>query len=150
METKIQKEFIDSGFGFPIRLINVPMVKVRGIWTPKLNYNELTLVVLRALAHKGSRLTGNEIKFIRTHFEMTLQEFAKRFYVTHVGVIKWEKTKSQPSAISWSTEKDIRLFVLSKLTGKTSELANLYFELQELPKVRRSTPIHLDAKDLAA
>ncbi len=100
METKVQREFLDTGFGFPIRLVNVPMVKVRGTWTPKLNYNELALVVLRALTYKESRLTGNEIKFIRTHFEMTLQEFAKRFCVTHVGVMKWEKTKNQSTAMN--------------------------------------------------
>ena len=41
MEIKIQKRLIDTGFGFPIRLINVPMVKVRGVWTPKINYDEL-------------------------------------------------------------------------------------------------------------
>ncbi len=40
METKVQKEFIDTGFGFLICLINVPMVKVRGVWAPKLNLNE--------------------------------------------------------------------------------------------------------------
>ena len=44
METKVQKRFVDTGFGFPIRLINVPMVKVRGVWTPKINYNELVLL----------------------------------------------------------------------------------------------------------
>ena len=63
METKVQKGFIDTGFGFPIHLINVPMVKVQGVWSPKINYNELAYAVLRALAHKESRLTGNEIKF---------------------------------------------------------------------------------------
>ncbi|KXK07126.1 MAG: hypothetical protein UZ03_NOB001000321 [Nitrospira sp. OLB3] len=115
METAIQKEFIDTGFGFPIHLINVPMVKVRGTWTPHINFNELAHVVLRALPRKASRLTGNEIKFIRTHFEMPLQTFAKRFCVTHVAVLKWEKAKNQPTAMSWTTEKDIRLFVLSKL-----------------------------------
>src|SRR3989338_5645317 len=106
METKIQKEFIDTGFGFPVRLRNVPMVKVRGDWTPKVNYNSLAQSVLDALAFKASRLTGNEIKFIRTHFEMTLQEFAKRFSVSHVAVLKWEKSKTQATAMSWSTEKD--------------------------------------------
>jgi hypothetical protein len=89
------------------------MVKVRGVWTPKINYNEFAHVVLRVLAHKESRLTGNEIRFIRTYFKMTLQKFAKRFCVTHVAVLKWEKVKNQPTAMNWTTEKDIRLFVLS-------------------------------------
>lgn len=149
METKIKKEFIDTGFGFPIRLVNVPMVKVRGEWTPKVNYNELALEVLRALAHKVSRLTGNEIKFIRTHFEMTLQEFAKRFCVTHVGVMKWEKALNRPTAMSWSAEKDIRLFVLTRLAAKAQEFASLYDDLQELPS-GKPEPIHLDAKKVAA
>lgn len=149
METKIQKEFIDTGFGFPIRLINVPMIKVRGTWTPKINYNELALEVLRALANKESRLTGSEIKFIRTYFEMTLQEFAKRFCVTHVGVMKWERAKNQPTPMIWSTEKDIRLFILASLAAKAQELANLYDKLQVLPE-GKSKPIHLDATTSAA
>ncbi len=149
METKVQKGFIDTGFGFPIHLINVPMVKVQGVWSPKINYNELAYAVLRALTHKESRLTGNEIKFIRTHFEMTLQKFAKRFCVTHVAVLKWEKAKDQLTAMNWTTEKDIRLFVLSRLAARADELAQLYNELEALPE-RKPAPIRLDAKKLAA
>ena len=149
MEVKTQKEFLDNGFGFPIRLINVPMVKIRGHWTPQLDYNELAKVLLRALAHKPSRLTGNEIKFIRTHFEMTLQAFAKRFCVTHVGVMKWEKSLNRPTVMNWTTEKDIRLFVLTRLKVKVQEFVSLYEELQLAP-VGKVEPIHLDAKKLAA
>ena len=93
METKIQKEFIDNGFGFPVHLRNVPMVKVRGEWTPKVNYNHLAESLLHALSFKPTRLTGLEIHFIRNHFEMTLKEFSKRFCVSHVAVMKWEKVK---------------------------------------------------------
>jgi hypothetical protein len=149
METKVQKRFIDRGFGFPITLLNAPLVKVHGIWTPKINYNELALVVLRALAHKGSRLTGNEIKFIRTYFELTLQAFAKRFCVTHVAALKWEKVHNELTAMSWTTEKDIRLFILSNLAAKADELAQLYNELILLPD-RQPEPIQLDAKKLVA
>jgi DNA-binding transcriptional regulator YiaG len=149
MEMKIQKELIDTGFGFPIRLVNVPMIKVRGQWTPQLNYNELARVLLRALAHKPSRLTGNEIKFIRTHFEMTLQAFAKRFCVTHVAVLKWEKSLNRTTSMNWTTEKDIRLFVLTRLAAKPQEFASLYEELQLAPE-GKAEPIHLDAKKLAA
>lgn len=149
METKIQKEFIDMGFGFPIRLMNVTMVKARGVWTPKVNYNELAVMVLRALAHKPSRLTGNEVRFIRTHFEMTLQEFAKRFCVTHVGVMKWERTKDNSTVMNWTTEKDLRLFVLTRFAAKAQELMSLYEDLQSLPE-GKSEPLHLDVRKVAA
>lgn len=148
METKIQKEYLDYGFGFPVRLRNVPMVKVRGEWTPKVDYNLLTRNVLRGLAFKPSRLTGNEIKFIRQHFEMTLQVFAKRFCVTHVAVLKWEKMKDLSTVMNWTTEKDIRLSVLSKLSSKSSELAKLYSELENLPSEKASS-LYFDIKEIA-
>ena len=110
MKTKIQKEFIDTGFGFRVRLLNVPMVQVRGEWTPKINYNELARVVLRELSHQASRLTGDEVRFVRTYFEMTLQNFALRFSVSHAAVLKWEKSEAIPTAMNWATEKDLRLF----------------------------------------
>ena len=149
METKIQKEFIDTGFGFPIKLLNVPMVKVRGAWTPKINYNELTKVVLVALSQKPARLTGSEIHFIRNHFEMTLQKFAKRFCVTHVAVLKWEKSKQEATAMTWTTEKDIRLFILSKLKVKAHVVVELYSKLEALPE-KKAAPIELDAEKVAA
>ena len=149
METKIKKELIDTGFGFPIRLKNVPMVKDRGTWTPKINYNHLADAVLYSLAFKSSRLTGFEITFIRNHFEMTLQEFAGRFCVTHVGVLKWEKAKDKSTVMSWTTEKDIRLFILSKLHVKPTLIVQLYSELETIPE-GKSAPLDVDAGDLAA
>ena len=148
MEKKIQKAFIDEGFGFKVRILNASMVKVRGEWTPNINYNELAKVVLHALCHKPGRLTGAEIRFIRQHFEMTLQAFADRFCVTHVAVIKWEKSKNKPTAMAWATEKDLRLFVLSKLQPKASEIAALYAELE---KERReaTSGVDVDAKMVA-
>lgn len=148
METKIQKEYIDWGFGFPVRLRNVPMIKVRGIWTPKVDYNLLTKNVLIGLAFKSSRLTGSEIRFIRHHFEMTLEAFAKRFCVTHVAVLKWEKTQDEVTAMNWTTEKDIRLFVLASLSSKPIELAKLYSALESLP-TGKSTSLIFDVKKIA-
>lgn len=149
METKIQKGFVDTGFGFPVRLRNVLMVKVRGAWTPKINYNHLAEAVLNSLAFKPSRLTGAEIRFIRTHFQMTLQKFAKRFSVTHVAVIKWEKAKNHPTVMNWPTEKDIRLFLLSKLQVKAVLIAELYIKLEEVP-AEKPAPLNVDAENLAA
>ena len=149
METKIQKEFIDTGFGFLIKLLNVPMVKARGVWTPNVNYNALANAVLFALSGKPSRLTGNETKFIRNHFQMTLQAFAKRFSVSHVAVLKWEKMKDTPTLMNWATEKDIRLFIIDKLRANPKDFAKLYSELTVIPEAKPK-PISLDATLLAA
>ena len=147
-QTKIQKVFVCYGCGFPVKLLNVPMIKVRGIWTPNINYNHLTETVLKALYIKPARLTGNEIRFIRLHFEMTLQAFARRFGVSHVAVIKWQEMKNRPTTMNWATEKDLRLFIYTKLKITPRELIDLYQFLEEI-KPRKQTPLQLDIEKIA-
>lgn len=148
-DRKIQKTYTDYGCGFAIKLINVPLIKIRGQWTPDVDYNLLQMGILGALACKPSRLTGSEIKFIRHFFEMNLTDFAKRFSVKHPAVIKWEKTKDKPTKMNWSTEKDIRLFIISKLKIKPIPLKDLYLELEEEKPIKKS-PVEVDISALAA
>ena len=149
---RVQKEFIDHGAGFPVRLCNVPMVKVRGVWTPELDYEKLADAVVKALCFKPVRLTGNEVRFMRLTSTMTLQGFAARFGVTHPSVIKWEKQADEPTRMSWSTEKDIRLFGLLQAEGEMQFL-QLYRELDR--ELDREKPPHkrvssIDIASLAA
>ncbi len=115
METKRVKKFIYEGLGFPVALVNVPLVKKREIWTPAIDYNKLQKQVLLALTHKPVSLTGNEVHFIRTYFELTLENFGKHFGVTHVAVLTWEKMGDKPAKINPTTELCLRLFILEKL-----------------------------------
>jgi len=110
MKTKKVDSYIDEGFGFPVELKNATMAYIRDEWVLKINYNELSDAVSKQLLTKKSRLTGNEIKFIRTKAELTLQKFGKEFDVSHAAVIKWEKCGDEETKMSWTTEKDIRLF----------------------------------------
>ena len=57
METKIRKRFVDHGMGFPIVLLNVPVVYVDGVWTPKIKYNQLEEWVLLSLSRQANHLT---------------------------------------------------------------------------------------------
>ena len=143
MNTKIQKEYVDMGFGFPVYLQNVPMVKVRGVWTPKVNYKKLSEEVLKKLVFKDSRLTGNELKFIRQKFGKTLVEFGEMFYVTHPAVLKWEKQGDDFTNMNWVTEKDIRLSAFLLVSSK-EELYEAYSELrEERPNKTRRTKLDL-------
>ena len=145
MLAKIQKRFVDEGFGFPVVLRNVPMAKVRGVWTPKIDYNEMAKVIVIALSHKPSRLSGAEVKFIRQFFKMTLTQFGDRFSVSHAGVIKWEAAEAEPTMMKWATEKDIRLFVADSLKEKPAKFATLYRELEkEASPINK--PIEMDLK----
>jgi len=146
-EIKIQKRFIYDGFGFPVVLRNVPMIKVRGSWTPKVDYNKLAEDVLIALAHKPARLTGSEVRFIRQYFEMTLAEFGNRFSVSHPAVIKWEG-QDEATSMKWPIEKDIRLFVLDSLNVDAEDLANLYRNLKKEAK-NKGKPVEMKISQAA-
>ena len=104
MKKKTKERYIDRGYGFPIAILDVPMVEIRGKWTPNIDYNVFEIEILRSLAAFEGRLTGSQLKFIRHHFQLTLKDFAKRFSVTHPAVIKWEKSESGTTGMNWSTE----------------------------------------------
>jgi DNA-binding XRE family transcriptional regulator len=124
------KDFTYNGFGFPVKLMNVPFVEVRGEMVPNIDYKTVARQLLINLALKADRLTGNEIRFIRQYHEMTLEKFAETFRVSHPSVLNWEKKGDEQTKMSWSTEKDIRLFSLSNF--KTTSGWEFYKRLTEM------------------
>ncbi len=145
---KIQKTYIDNGFGFPVQILNAPFKKVLNEWALDLNFEKYERAVLFALAMKPVRLSGNEIKFIRHHFEMDLKKFGSRFGdVAHSAVIKWEKFNDEPTNMNWATEKDIRLAIVDEL--KPRSLRKVYEDLQEIAP-RKAHRIKINISDLKA
>lgn len=147
-ETKVQKVYTDHGCGFPVKLINAPMAKIRGEWVLNVDSNKLDEAVLRALIFKPTRLTGAEIHFIRVFFEMTLKEFGEKFDVTHPAVRKWEETKNKATEMKWSIEKDIRLFALTGISKKAKDFFEAYKEL-ETKAATKKVEIKINLDDVA-
>ncbi len=146
--TKIQKLYTDNGFGFPVQIINAPLKKIRGSWALNLNTEGYAKTVLIALSVKPARLTGNEIKFVRNYFEMTLKKFGNRFgEVAHSAVIKWEKFGDESTSMNWACEKDIRLFIFSELNPKL--LVDAYTNLEKIAPIKTSK-IKIDSSELLA
>jgi DNA-binding transcriptional regulator YiaG len=149
MKKKIQKKYHDHGFGFPVTILNVPMIQVRGEWVPDINQQELQSLVVEALVLKHCRLSGNEIHFIRLFSEMTLKQFAERFDVSHPAVMKWEKAGNGPTGMNWTTEKDIRLFALKKINPKPKNFIEVYERLSAVATLD-SEAIEIDMEKIAA
>lgn len=118
MKRKTSAVFEYDGLGFPITLLNCPLIEVRGIFVPDVDYNQIQKNALFALCRKPVPLTGNEIRFIRQYLQMTYSEFAKKFGVTHASVIHWEKSKNSFAKILPTTELCIRLCILDILNAK--------------------------------
>lgn len=148
---KKRKTFIFTELGFPIKLINAPMIKKFGEWFIDIDMNELMRIVLEALAHKPTALTGDEIGFIRSYLKMTTTDFGKIFSVSHSAVVKWENNENQ---ISPSLDLYIRLYILDYLCAKDREFRSLYQELSLARIAKRekgkrySVSIEADSEDL--
>ncbi len=140
MKNVKKKTIVFEGLGFPIKLINAPMRKEFGEWYIDIDMNKLMLVVLEALVHKPTALTGDEIGFIRSYLKMTAVEFGKAFGVSHVAVLKWESNENQ---VSPSLDFYIRLYILDHLHAKDKEFRFLYqqISLEQISK-REKGKIH--------
>lgn len=136
MEKKIKKKHIDYSCGFPVVLLNVPMIKVHGSWILDIDYDALAKVVLLYISKKQESLTGNEIRFIRYYFSLPMREFAHRLGVTHPTVVKWEERQDKHASITWGIEKDIRLFILDKLVKSSKDFREGYKSLEAIESFR--------------
>ncbi|WBV72838.1 hypothetical protein PGH42_08405 [Legionella pneumophila] len=77
MKTKIVPTFLYEGLGFPIELGNVEAVKFNGEWLPKIDLQYIADEVIKKLAIQEERLTGNQVKFIRSYFSIPLSANGK-------------------------------------------------------------------------
>jgi DNA-binding transcriptional regulator YiaG len=115
MKRKIFDQYLFKGLGFPVLLLNVPMVQFEGDWAPDVDYETLEKCILLLLCQKHSRLKGDEVHYIRTYFSYTLQSFGDIFGISPAGVKKWEDCEDQFTSMGEASEKLLRLFVLDQL-----------------------------------
>lgn len=148
---KIEKEIVYTGLGFPVVLRNVPMIELRGVWTPDINLNHLQKVVLLALAHHPTDLTGNQIHFIRTWLGLTQSEFGKLFGITHPAVVKWEKTENKASKMTLTTQRDLRLWLLDQLLIQDADFRKAFKIVHMTEYTGKIHPLEFDVPiDLVA
>lgn len=70
------------------------MIFIDGDWHPKIDLQKLADVVIAKIAIQESRLTGNQVKFIRSYYSMSLRDFAEKVvHESHMAVSKWEKRR---------------------------------------------------------
>ena len=65
-------------------------------------------------------------------------------------MMKWENMKVKSTGMSWATEKDIRLFILLKLSSKSAEIVDLYTFLEDIMESGKVVDVEVDARKLAA
>ena len=130
MKTKIVENYIYEGFGFPVELKKVEMYFIEDDWQPKIDIQKVADEVIAKLAVHEARLTGHQIRFIRSYFSMPLREFGEKVaHESHMAVSKWEKKGEQPTNMNANTEHEVRLFIAEKILAKSKSPKSKFYEL---------------------
>jgi len=82
--------------------------------------------LLERLAYRRARMTGDQVRFIRLHFNETAVEFGRHFGVKGPKVLSWEKTKHREASMPWTTEIVLRLLLLTFINKTSLEIHALF------------------------
>ncbi|HHF7367325.1 TPA: hypothetical protein ACPSKY_002454 [Legionella bozemanae] len=128
MKTKIEPTFFYDGLGFPIEIENVEMININNEWHPQIDVRYVADEIIKKLATQEERLTGNQVKFIRSYFSMPLREFGKTVvHESHTAVRKWEKCGDDITNMNENTEQVLRIYIIEQTQTKTqAEQENFY------------------------
>lgn len=120
MKTKIEPTFLYDGLGFPIELENVEMININNEWHPQIDVRYVADEIIKKLATQEERLTGNQVKFIRTYFSMPLREFGETVvHESHTDVSEWEKCGDEITSMNENTEQVLRIYIIEQTQTKT-------------------------------
>lgn len=132
--------YVYEGLGFPIELHDVEMMLFEGEYHPKIDVKKVSDFAIKNLVLQKNRLTGNQIKFIRTFFSKSLRDFAKMVNESHMAVKKWEDYKNKPTNMDFNVEIMLRLYVydqiIIKIKANKKEKIKFYDKFEKLNDIK--------------
>ncbi len=131
--SKKKKNYVYNGLGFPILLKEAEFRKIRGEWLLKVDVKKVSDEVIRALPTKSAGLTGAEIRFIRTYFDLSKRALASELNVSHTAVNKWESAEQDRAKIDSHIEIMLRAYIKIKLR-EDKDFSNFFKGLMDESK----------------
>lgn len=111
--------------GFPVLLLDPKMIQVRGEEIPDVNMRTLQHQVFCALITKRSRLSGDELRFVRKVRRMRQADLAKILHLAnHSRVSQWEAQASKATGMEYNSEVVLRLW-MAREVGLADQLSTL-------------------------
>ena len=123
--SKIVGSYTFKGFGFDVILKNIAVKSVDGEEYPAINLNELKKSTAKALLKSKQRLTGNQIKFLRTYLKMSYDEVAREIHVAASTLRSWENKGADFTGLDVDHEKAFRIMAISKILEKEKNKFNI-------------------------
>ena len=111
--------------GFPILLIDPPILTVRGETLPDVNMKDLQSAVFRMLILKPARLTGSEVRFIRAFQRLRQAELAAILNMANHSVVsQWESRLDEPTGMDYNTEVVLRIWMANRI-GRSDMIVDM-------------------------
>jgi len=135
--------------GFPVVLVDPPLIEVRGQQVPEVNLKDLQAAVLRLLVVKPARLSGAEVRFIRKYLRLRQADLAEVLNMANHSVVsQWESRDDEPTGMEYNTEVLLRIWMAAK--AGEPELAQdlLEHRLKNLAP-RSTTPLEVPLAKVA-
>src|SRR5690242_12655394 len=126
MHKKIIKNYTYTGLGFPIILHDIEMVKFEREFHPKIDDKKVADFAIKSLVTQKSRLTGHQIRFIRSYFSLSLRNFAKIVNESHMAVKKWEDYLDNPTSMDLNIEIMLRLYIYDQVIKSDRKKIDFY------------------------
>ena len=123
--------YIDGSLGFPVEIDCIKVIVKPYGEIPLVDSSAYQRAAAIALAEKSTRLTGNEVRYLRLHAELTYQALARILGVTHPAVKKWEASRGEVTNMAWATEVVLRLYVLTNQEVSRDRVMALVTRLQK-------------------
>ncbi len=82
-----------TGLGFPVVIVNPKFRLFEGEQILDVNPKALMEAVFALIPEKKGRITGAEVRFIRSYLNLTQEAFGKMIGVDHSSIAKWEAKK---------------------------------------------------------
>ncbi len=123
--SKILSSYNFKGFGFDVILKNITVKKVDGEEYPAINLNEVKNTTAKALLTSKQRLTGYQIKFLRTYLRMSFDEVAEEIHVAASTLRSWENKGGEFTGFDVDHEKAFRIMAVNKILEKEKARFNI-------------------------
>lgn len=134
--------------GFPV-FIEAVEVEVHGYDSfANIDHDKVQKAILLTLASKRTKLTGDQVRYIRHSYGDSMAEFAARFGFTAPAIQGWEKRGGSASPMGRPTELMIKSLILMKYKGSEAyrEIVELFSGTPLLePQPDEAIRIHLEA-----
>ncbi|KEI34996.1 hypothetical protein FRA_44c12950 [Francisella sp. W12-1067] len=121
LEEKVVKEYVYTGMIFPVTLKDVKMVRYDNEWCPIIDDIAIANEWIKKIGESKDRITGNQLKFIRSYFKMSLRQFSEVVNESHTAIAKWEKSGNEVAKMDLNIEKIIKMYICREVIKDTDD-----------------------------